>query len=271
MRIRKYSSSGAASTVLFAYDQAGHLLGEYDKKGAPLREYVWFGSTPVAMFTPDPAGASNPSLVYFIHADHLDTPRVVVDRDNKLRWRWMAEPFGTTAPETNPGGLGAFTVNLRLPGQYADVETGLNYNMARDYDSSLGRYIQSDPIGLKGGINTYGYVAGNPLSYVDPNGQQVAQVVTFIPVIIIGCYLTPACRDWANNTFNQSNDWPDIDRSWPTYPPAPPGGRTCPPNNGGPNKCYEQCKHLLPSPSGDLQASEYRACYRRCIGSLPND
>jgi len=124
------------------------------------------------MFTPDTV-ATNPPLVYYFHTDHLDTPRVVTDTSSNLRWRWLAEPFGTTAPETNPASLGAFTQNLRFPGQYADQETGLSYNLFRDFDSSTGRYVQSDPIGLGGGINTYAYVEGNPLSYVDPNGLVV--------------------------------------------------------------------------------------------------
>jgi RHS repeat-associated protein len=168
-RVRKFASSGSSSTVVFVYDQGGQLLGEYDQSGNALREYVWLDSTPVAMFTPDPTPA-NPPLVYFIHADHIDTPRVVVDRSDNIRWRWMTEPFGTTAPETNPQSLGTFTLNLRFPGQYADQESGLHYNMARFYGPGEGRYVQSDPIGLDGGINTYAYVGGNPLSGIDPSG-----------------------------------------------------------------------------------------------------
>jgi len=68
-------------------------------------------------------------LNYFIHTDHIDTPRVVVDRNNNVRWRWLAEPFGTTAPETNPSNLGNLTFNLRFPGQYFDQETNLKLQL----------------------------------------------------------------------------------------------------------------------------------------------
>jgi RHS repeat-associated protein len=160
--------------VIFVYDLEGQLLGEYDQAGKALREYVWLDNIPVAMFMPDPANASNPNaapLVFYIHADHLNAPRVVVDQTGAKRWRWLAEPFGTTAPEANPDGFGVFTQNLRFAGQYADAESGLWYNYFRSYDPSRGRYSQSDPIGLIGGsVSTYSYVNGNPLDTVDSMG-----------------------------------------------------------------------------------------------------
>lgn len=54
-----------------------------------------------------------------------------------------------------------------LPGQYYDAETGKHYNYFRDYDPGIGRYIESDPIGLPGGINTYLYVEASPAVLVD--------------------------------------------------------------------------------------------------------
>lgn len=59
-----------------------------------------------------------------------------------------------------------------LPGQYYDAETGLHYNYFRDYDPVIGRYVESDPIGVWGGLNTYAYVAGDPTRRIDPRGQR---------------------------------------------------------------------------------------------------
>ena len=107
----------------------------------------------------------------FVHVDHLNTPRLVADATGTTVWKWdQQEPFGNNVPDENPSGLGAFDLPVRLPGQYFDKETSLHYNYLRDFDPSTGRYVESDPIGLRGGLNTYAYVSANPLRLTDRFG-----------------------------------------------------------------------------------------------------
>ena len=120
-----------------------------------------------------PAGAAKP---FFIFSDQINTAREITDSAGVKVWQADPEPFGANLPNENPAGQGVFVYNPRFPGQYYDRETGLHYNYYRDYDPQTGRYIQSDPIGLKGGINTYGYVGGNPLSQYDPYGLATVHV-----------------------------------------------------------------------------------------------
>jgi len=103
--------------------------------------------------------------VYFVHTDHLATPQKITDSAQTVVWSGSYEPFGEVEETVN-----IIENNIRFPGQYADAETGLHYNYFRDYDPSLGRYVESDPIGLSGGLNTYGYVVANPLTFSDPMG-----------------------------------------------------------------------------------------------------
>ena len=110
------------------------------------------------------AGTSAPGI-YSVHADHLGTPQKMIDANQALVWDAVYTPFGQVHSIT-----GTATNNQRFPGQYADVETGFNYNYFRDYDPTTCRYVQSDPIGLGGGLNTFAYVYGNPLRWSDPYG-----------------------------------------------------------------------------------------------------
>jgi RHS repeat-associated protein len=109
-------SGGMPGTVLYMYDEAGHLVGEYDAAGALIQETVWLGGT--------------------------------------------------------------FKYNQRFAGQLYDSHAGLHQNHFRDYDPSTGRCSESDPIGLLGGLNTYGYVSGNPLLGFDPSGLDTCVLVT---------------------------------------------------------------------------------------------
>jgi RHS repeat-associated protein len=156
---RVMKSSG--SNRYYAHDEQRKIIGEYDDAGS-LGETIWMGSTPVAFLR---AGQT-----YWIDADHIDAPRALRNVGDQIVWRWRSDAFGSQAAEEDPSGLGPFEFNHRLPGQMFDRETGLHHNDQRDYRALVGRYVQSDPIGLAGGINTYAYVGGNPVSWVDPNG-----------------------------------------------------------------------------------------------------
>ena len=112
-------------------------------------------------------GAFAATGMYFIHTDHLGTPQAMTDSSRAVVWEASHTPFGELHRET-----GAIPQPLRFPGQYDDGESGYHYNYFRDYDPSIGRYVQSDPIGLEGGINTYAYVGGNPLYWSDPSGLE---------------------------------------------------------------------------------------------------
>ena len=109
--------------------------------------------------------------MYFIHPDQLNTPRLIANGTSQTVWRWdNDDAFGGNAANGNPSGLGAFEFNLRFPGQYFDKETNNHYNYFRDYSPEIGRYLESDPIGLAGGINTFLYVSVDPLRRVDKSG-----------------------------------------------------------------------------------------------------
>ncbi len=109
--------------------------------------------------------AGGASTLVYLHTDHLGAVVKATDQYQDIVWDAVREPFGRRFVTVNQ-----IEMPLGFPGQYYDQESGNFYNYFRDYDPSTGRYLQSDPIGLLGGINTYAYVAGNPLFYADPYG-----------------------------------------------------------------------------------------------------
>jgi len=112
-------------------------------------------------------GGSGEATLSYLHTDHLGKPQFATDTTGTVIW----DAGGQVTPFGDGINLAAaFTQNLQFPGQYADTETGLSHNHHRTYDPALGRYLQSDPIGLAGGLNLFAYVGGNPMGFVDPQG-----------------------------------------------------------------------------------------------------
>jgi RHS repeat-associated protein len=159
---RVQKTAGGATTV-YNYDLGSHLVGEY---GATNREYVYMDDIPVANI--DISGTT--TSIAYVTADDKGTPRGITDGSGNVLWAWPYEgnPWGELAPISN-----GYTYNLRLPGQYFDVESGLADNLMRDFDSSTGRFTQVDPSGQAGGMALYVYGANNPLSNIDPYGLWV--------------------------------------------------------------------------------------------------
>ena len=163
---RRYPTTTSTAQTYTSYDEAGHTIGVYDHTGARIQEVIWLGDLPI--------GVIDTNKLYYVQADHLGTPRNVIDPvAEKSVWAWQLgnEAFGDSTPNQDPDGNGtAFVFDLRFPGQRYDASSGLNYNYFRDYEPRSGRYTQSDPIGLEGGTNTYAYVLGGPLVGIDPYG-----------------------------------------------------------------------------------------------------
>ncbi|OED51035.1 hypothetical protein ACH42_00055 [Endozoicomonas sp. (ex Bugula neritina AB1)] len=109
---------------------------------------------------------------YYIN-DHLGTPQKAFRRNGKVTWKAKISAFG----ETEVWAKSELRNNLRFPGQYFDAETGLHYNYFRDYAAGLGRYVQSDPLGLAAGMNTYGYVFQNPINAMDLTGLDAIPLI----------------------------------------------------------------------------------------------
>lgn len=166
-RTHKISAQG---TTTFLYGPDGQLLGEqqFSSQGSKLsaQYYIWLDSLPLGgvSITFDAQGAIASSEPFYLHSDHLNTPRMATNQTQQNVWQWQSDAFGVGQA------TGSLAMNLRFPGQYFDQESGLHYNYFRDYDPETGRYVESDPIGLGGGLNTYGYVEGNPVDATDPDG-----------------------------------------------------------------------------------------------------
>jgi len=173
------------SNVYTIFDEAGYWVGDYDDYGMPLKQAIWLQALPVGLV----AGGSE---LLYIQPDHLGAPRAVIDAARDLEiWSWASkgESFGNTPPDEDPDGDGVdFTFDLRFPGQRYDAAAGLNQNYFREYDPAIGRYIESDPIGLLGGISSYGYVLGRPTQLYDRLGLNPAAVGTTVVLgAIQGC------------------------------------------------------------------------------------
>ncbi|WP_161808063.1 RHS repeat-associated core domain-containing protein [Mesorhizobium sp. 1M-11] len=160
-------------TVHMVHDLDGNVIAEYDAtSGTLLTEYVWVDGRPLAMV----ANAGTAPSLYYVLTDHIERPVMMVDESRTVVWQASYLPFGEVRSIS-----GSATLDLRFPGQWFQMETGLSYNWHRHYDPSIGRYLQPDPLGMPDGPSRYAYVNNSPLMKVDPEGLQAGSQMSVIP------------------------------------------------------------------------------------------
>ena len=178
---------GTTKTTYYIYSEHG-LMAEADEEGKLTRAY---GFNPIAaqqgLWSTDPIWQANihkgsltseQTSYHYLHTDHLGTPMLATTKDGNTSWKAVSEAFGAAGVLQSQSSI---TMNLRLPGQYFDEETHSHYNFHRDYRPNMGRYLQSDPIGTKGGVNVYIYARNNPLGGLDDRGLFSIVVIPIPP------------------------------------------------------------------------------------------
>jgi len=182
-----------------------------------------------------PVAVIDGTTLRYIESHHLNTPRALIDpARNVAVWRWdlNGSAFGEHAANEDPDGDATLTkFNLYFPGQYLDAETRLHYNYFRDYEPGTGRYVESDPIGLEGGISTYSYVGSNPLKLTDPRGLEA----------LVCCRLLGSAAGWL---LRKRHCYFIVDGlSYGLYPESPPRFPTIgAPRTGDPRDKGGECK-----------------------------
>jgi len=161
---QRMAKANAGSTSRYVYAGFNQLLAE--QTNGQWSSYIYNGSEPVALV--------RNNQIYYLHNDHLGRPQLATNTTQQVVWKAANTAFDRTVTQDSIGGL-----NLGFPGQYLDAESGIWHNGYREYWAETGRYLQSDPIGLAGGINTYGYTSGNPVNMIDPLGLDDVNLILY--------------------------------------------------------------------------------------------
>lgn len=198
---RRISKMVNGEITYFIYANEG-LIGELDDKGNLSVAYGWvpnsqWGTKPLWQAKVNINQTLQSASYHYLITDHLGTPQLAINGQGEQTWKMHSDAFGNIALDPN----NQMTLNLRFPGQYYDQETGLSYNYQRDYNPKIGRYIQSDPLGLNGGINSFVYVENNPFKYMDARGELIlfapvvaSEIVVVGAIAIYACTSNVSCR-----------------------------------------------------------------------------
>jgi RHS repeat-associated protein len=216
---KELTKDGQTTVTYFLYSDEG-LLAELNGAGQITAQYgftpdgLW-GTNPVYRLDRDPNAQSSTLAVY--HVDHLGTPQSVTNTSGAVLWSQRQKAFGEMVVDASS----TMSNNLRFRGQYFDQETGKHYNYFRDYEPATGRYVQSDPVGLWAGPNTYLYVRANSLRWVDPLGLYIPEPTEncWPNILTDKTYFTGKTRENLGPEFTMSLAIPQyVDTPWSSAP-----------------------------------------------------
>ena len=164
---RRIQKTWRGETTTYYWDDF-RLSAEIRQDGS-CRLYIYADDVALAPFlfieyaslNAEPASGNR----YYVFTNQIGAPIRVEDDAQKVCWSAQIDPYGMAQVDGNS----TIEMPLRFPGHYFDQETGLHCNRFRYFSPGLGRYIQSDPSGLLGGINLYAYLR-DPLTHVDIDG-----------------------------------------------------------------------------------------------------
>ncbi|MES2675647.1 MAG: RHS repeat-associated core domain-containing protein, partial [Pseudomonadota bacterium] len=277
---RLISYTKGTTSATYVYDPFGHRIKK--TVNGVVTFYVWDGSKLSAEYSatgvrqkryaylPDtlsPIQVEDTNGIYNVSADNLGTTRFLTNSAQKIVWSAKQSAFGEMLVNEDPDANGVtVTYNPRFAGQYFDKESGLHQNYFRDYDPSIGRYIQSDPIGLDGGINTYVYVSANPMMAIDQFGlSQMCHRNLLMPIPYARhCYMK--YDDGSTSSYDPSGVKPDPDQQQEgtvcTAPQKPEQDNCI-------KKAMEQCK------GANYNFTQFNCCHcaeqamKQCGVSIP--
>jgi len=167
-----HSGTAGPETTYLAYSDEGYAA-EFTLPGTPAEAPVagpsasqysslWLYA-PSGLWSTNPIANKTAAGWRYLQTDHLGTPQLAITNTGSASTQRRMAAFGSTREQGE-------RQSARFPGQLEDPESGSFYNYFRDYEPGTGRYVESDPVGLRGGVGTYGYVLDNPLKYADPLG-----------------------------------------------------------------------------------------------------
>ncbi len=253
---RVITNSGSANgTINTVQDIWGNVIAEVNASGDTVREYIWLPETEIAPTRQGRAQVDRPIAVItavnttsqatlYVHVDHLNRPVSMTNASKASVWDAIWTPWG--APYSI---IGSETLDARFPGQWFQLEAGLNYNWHRHYDPTTGRYTQPDPLGFVDGPSVYAYVKNVPQGSVDPEGLR-----SYGPQRPLG----PPDIDVPNYI-------PQLPFLWPLAPPIPETPSTS--NGGNSDRTIE-----WPDPRKRKWVCSARAdCNDNIPGNCPDD